>query len=45
MKSSFFLTPDLRERVVNLAYRDEKGTLHPWASQLEIIEQDPTKGM
>ena len=45
MKTSFFLTPDLKERAVNLAYRDEKGTLHPWAGQLEIIEQDPTKRM
>jgi len=45
MKTSFFLTPDLRERAVNLAYRDENGTLHPWANQLESIEQpkDPTK--
>jgi hypothetical protein len=45
MKTSFFLTPDLRDRAVNLAYRDEKGTLHPWANQIEIIEQDPTKGI
>ena len=45
MKSSFFLTPDLKERVVNLAYLDENGTLHPWDNQLEIIEQDHTKGM
>jgi CubicO group peptidase (beta-lactamase class C family) len=43
MKTSFLLTPDLRERAVNLAYRDANGTLHPWADQLEIIEQDPTK--
>jgi hypothetical protein len=45
MKTSFFLTPDLKERAVNLAYRDAKGALNPWANQLEIIEQDPTKGM
>ena len=45
MKTSFFLTPDLKERAVNLAYRDAEGTLHPWANQLEIIEQDHTKGM
>jgi CubicO group peptidase (beta-lactamase class C family) len=44
MKTSFFL-PNLRERAVNLAYRDAKGTLHPWDNQLEIIEQDLTKGM
>ena len=45
MKSSFFLTPDLKERAVNLAYRDANGTLHAWDNQIEIIEQDPTKGM
>ena len=45
MKTSFFLTEDLRERAVDLAYRDAKGTLHPWANQGEIVEQDPTKGM
>ena len=45
MKTSFFLTPDLKERAVNLAYRDAEGALHPWAKQLAIIEQDPTKGM
>ena len=45
MKTSFFLTPDLKERAVNLAYRDEKGSLNPWANQLEIIEQDHSKGI
>ena len=45
MKTSFFLTPDLKERAVNLTYRDAEGALHPWAGQLEIIEQDPTKGI
>jgi hypothetical protein len=45
MKSSFFLTPDLKERAIDLAYRDANGTLHPWGNQIEIIEQDPTKGM
>jgi len=43
MKTSFLLTPDLKERAVNLAFRDANGTLHPWANQIEIIEQDPTK--
>ena len=45
MKTSFLLTPDLKERAVDLAYRDPNGTLHPWDNQIEIIEQDPTKGM
>ena len=45
MKTSFFLTPDLKERAVDLAYRDANGALHPWDNQIEIIEQDPTKGL
>ena len=45
MKASFLLTPDLKERAINLAHRDTDGTLHPWANQMEIIEQDPTKGI
>jgi hypothetical protein len=45
MKTSFFLTPELKEKAVNLAFRDADGTLHPWANQIEIIEQDYTKGM
>ena len=45
MKTSFLLTPDLKERAVNLAFRDSNGTLNPWANQIELIEQDPTKGM
>jgi hypothetical protein len=45
MKTSFFLTPDLKDRAVNLAFRDANGTLHPWANQIEIIEQDHTKGI
>ena len=45
MKASFFLTPELKERAVDLAYRDANGNLHPWDNQIEIIEQDPTKGL
>ena len=45
MKTSFFLTPDLKEKAVNLTYRDAKGNMHPWGNQLEIIEQDHTKGL
>ena len=45
METSFFLTPDFKERAVDLAYRDASGTLHPWDNQIEIIEQDPSKGM
>ena len=44
MKASFLLTPELKERAVNLAFRDANGILHPWANQIEIIEQDPSKG-
>ena len=45
MQTSFLLTPELKERAVTFAYRDENGTLHPWADQIELIERDPTKGM
>ena len=45
MQASFFLTPELKERAVNLTYCDKDGTLHPWANQLDIIEQDPSKGL
>jgi CubicO group peptidase (beta-lactamase class C family) len=43
MKTSFLLTPDLKEKAVDLAFRDANGTLHPWANQIELLEQDPTK--
>ncbi|KAF8803353.1 beta-lactamase [Phlegmacium glaucopus] len=43
MQASFFLTPEFKERAVNLTFRDENGTLHPWANQVKIIEQDHTK--
>ena len=45
MKTSFFLTPDLKERAVEFAYRDVNGNLQPWTNQIDIIEQDPAKGM
>ena len=38
------MTPDLKDKAVNLAFRDANGTLHPWANQIEVIEQDFTKG-
>ena len=45
MKASFFLTPDLKEKAVDLAYRDANGILHPWDNQVKNFEEDPTKGM
>ena len=44
MESSFYLTPELKRRLVNLTFRDSDGGLHPWANQVNIIEQDPSKG-
>ncbi|PPQ75927.1 hypothetical protein CVT26_006379 [Gymnopilus dilepis] len=41
--SSFYLTPNLRERLVNLTWREKDGTLVPFAGQVRIIEQDPAK--
>ena len=44
MESSFYLTPELKRRLVNLTFRDSDGGLHLWANQVKIIEQDPSKG-
>jgi hypothetical protein len=44
MESSFYLTPELKQRLVNLTFRDSDGGLSPWANQVNIIEQDPSKG-
>ena len=44
MGSSFYLTPELKRRLVNLSFRDSAGGLNPWANQVNIIEQDPSKG-
>jgi CubicO group peptidase (beta-lactamase class C family) len=41
--SSFYLTPNLRERLVDLTFRDNGGPHQHWANQMEIIEQDPDK--
>ncbi|KAF8909682.1 beta-lactamase [Gymnopilus junonius] len=43
METSFYLTPNLRERLVDLACRAKDGSLSPWAGQLKIIEQDPAR--
>ncbi|PPQ75151.1 hypothetical protein CVT26_012188 [Gymnopilus dilepis] len=41
--SSFYLTSGLRERLIDLTYREKGGRLTPWTGQLQIIEQDPAK--
>lgn len=44
MRASFYLTPDIKARLVDLAYR-RGDTLEPWAGQTtKLIEQDPSKG-
>ncbi|KJA25269.1 hypothetical protein HYPSUDRAFT_199807 [Hypholoma sublateritium FD-334 SS-4] len=40
---SFHLTPQLKQRFVELAYRNEDGRLVPWSGQIGVIEQDPEK--
>lgn len=45
METTFYLTPELRKRIVNLTYREQNGSLSPWRDQVNIIEQDPTKGI
>jgi len=44
MKTSYYLTPDLRQKLVGLNFRDAQGKYNVWQDQLEIIEQDPSKG-
>ncbi|KAF9483313.1 beta-lactamase/transpeptidase-like protein [Pholiota conissans] len=45
MKASFYLTQDLKEKLIALTLRTEDGQLHLWDNQpgTEIIEQDPSK--
>ncbi|KAJ3515361.1 hypothetical protein NLJ89_g1810 [Agrocybe chaxingu] len=46
MAASFYLTPELKERLVPLAYSDRQtGKFAPWADQLRLIERDPSKGI
>jgi CubicO group peptidase (beta-lactamase class C family) len=42
MKASFYLTPDIKANLVDLAYR-RNGNMEAWANQSLLIEQDPTK--
>ena len=44
MKTSFYLTQDLRQNLVKLAFRNEDGHLSPFVNQIKIIEQDGRKG-
>jgi hypothetical protein len=45
MKStSFYLTPELKNNLVDLTYRRNDGVLETWKGQLGIIERDPQKG-
>ena len=41
---SFHLTPELKHRLVELAYRNADASLVPWSGQISVIEQDPDKG-
>lgn len=43
MSASFYLTPDVKARLVDLTYR-KNGNMEAWAGQSKLIEQDPTKG-
>ena len=44
METSFYLTPDLRKRLVQLPYYNAaSNALEPFVNQLEVMEQDPTK--
>ncbi|KAJ6584872.1 beta-lactamase/transpeptidase-like protein [Mycena capillaripes] len=39
--ASFYLTPDLKERLLPLSIRDAENNLVRWNHQVEIINQDP----
>ncbi|KAF9545521.1 beta-lactamase/transpeptidase-like protein [Agrocybe pediades] len=41
--ASFLLKPELRSRLIDLAFRAKDGSLHRWADQIVITEQDPEK--
>ncbi|KAJ7171795.1 beta-lactamase/transpeptidase-like protein [Mycena crocata] len=41
--ASFYLTPDLKKRLLPPAIRDSENRLVPWAGQFDIIDQDPEK--
>lgn len=43
--SSFYLTPNLKRRLVDLSFRAPDHSLNPWADQIPIMEQDPEKGL
>ncbi|PPQ92543.1 hypothetical protein CVT25_010376 [Psilocybe cyanescens] len=43
MKSGFYVTPEMRKKLVKLTYRNNEGNLEKWADQLGTIEPDPTK--
>ena len=43
-KTSFYLTADLKSDLVRLAYKQD-GQFQKWASRLDILEQDVSKGM
>ncbi|KAF8873803.1 beta-lactamase/transpeptidase-like protein [Gymnopilus junonius] len=42
MSASFYLTPDLKTRLVDLTYR-RNGNMEAWAGQSKLIEQGPAK--
>ncbi|KDR77296.1 hypothetical protein GALMADRAFT_96063 [Galerina marginata CBS 339.88] len=41
--TTFYLTPELRENLVQMTYRRKDGKLEKWTNQLGTIEQDPEK--
>ncbi|KAJ7459735.1 beta-lactamase [Mycena latifolia] len=40
---SFYLTPDLKERMLSLCVRDSQGKLARWDNRYKLIDQDPEK--
>ena len=44
MKTSFYLTPELKENLVALSLRKAGGKLIRFVNQTPLIERDPSKG-
>jgi CubicO group peptidase (beta-lactamase class C family) len=41
--TSFYLTPELKERVATLSFKQPDGSWVPWANQFPVQEHDPKK--
>ena len=45
LSTSFYLTPNLKDRAIQLSFRGADGKIVPWDNQYSIIEADPSRGL